>query len=216
MILVALTGGIGSGKSSVSERLAAKGATVVDADAITRDLQQPGTEVVAAMAEAFGADVLLPDGNLDRPAVAARVFGDPEALKRLNRIVHPAVNDEMRRQSIEAGERGELVIQDIPLLAESPAKRPQYSGVVVVDVDPELAVERLVRHRGMSEEDARARMARQADRQLRLGLAGFVVDNSGTVADLDTTVAEAWAWITSCPDVPLPTKDRDRTLLPPG
>jgi dephospho-CoA kinase len=164
VILVALTGGIGSGKSSVSSRLAAKGATIVDADAITREVQQPGSEVVAAMAEAFGADILLPDGNLDRAAVAGKVFGDPAALKTLNRIVHPAVNAEMRRQTVEAGERGELVVQDIPLLAESTSNRPQYSGIVVVDVEPDLAVARLMEHRGFTEADARARMTRQASR----------------------------------------------------
>lgn len=215
MILVALTGGIGSGKSSVSSRLAAKGATIVDADAVTRQVQQPGSEVVAAMAEAFGAEILLPDGNLDRPAVAAKVFGDRAALKTLNAIVHPAVNAEMRRQTVAAAEAGALVVQDIPLLAESTAKRPEYSGVVVVDVDPELAVRRLVEHRGFTEADARARMSRQATREARRALAGFVVDNSGTVEDLDSAIDAAWTWICSRPQVPIPTAKGERPLVPP-
>ncbi len=137
MILVGLTGGIGSGKSTVSARLAAEGAVIIDADQITRDVQQPGSPVLAALAERFGAEVLTDDGSLDRARLAGIVFGDPDALKDLNRIVHPAVGAEMNRRIIAERESDRVVVLDIPLLTENP--REGLAGTVVVDVPTEVA-----------------------------------------------------------------------------
>jgi dephospho-CoA kinase len=188
---IGLTGGIGSGKSTVSALLAAKGAVVIDADAVTRELQQPGTEVFQAMVERFGAGIVAADGTLDRPAVAAIVFNDPQALQDLNAIVHPAVGAETTRRILEQAETDHLVVLDIPLLVEAAGKR-EVAGILVVDVDPEVALQRLVQHRGMSEEDARARMSRQATREERLARADLVIDNSGTPEDLARLVDELW------------------------
>ena len=144
-----------------------------------------------------GAFIVAPDGTLDRAAVAAIVFADREQLDALNGIVHPAVADEMTRRREALAATDETVLLDIPLLVES-----QYSGlagIIVVDVDPELAVERLVRHRGFSEEDARARISRQASREDRLAVADFVVDNSGDLAALEVQIDKCWAWIQSLP-----------------
>ena len=178
MIVVGLTGGIGSGKSTVSALLAAKGAVILDADAITRELQQPGTPVFDAIVERFGPGVVASDGTLDRPALAAIVFNDPDARKELEAIVHPAVGVRMMERLQEVAGTDAVVVYDVPLLVES--GRRGYAGVIVVDVDPEIAVERLVTQRGMSEADARARIANQASREDRLAVADQVVDNSGT------------------------------------
>ena len=190
MLLIGLTGGIGSGKSTVSLLLAERGAVVIDADAITRDVQQPGGPVLAAMVERFGPGILDAAGTLDRQAVADIVFHDPEALADLSAIVHPAVGAEIGRQLAEAAETDDVVVLDVPLLVES--GRDDMAALVVVDVDPEIAVRRLVEHRGMREDDARARMARQVTREERLARADLVIDNSGTLADLEQAVAAAW------------------------
>lgn len=191
MHAIGLTGGIGSGKSTVSALLAAKGAVIIDADAITREVQQPGTEVFRAMVERFGPGIVAADGALDRQAVADIVFNDPEALADLQGIVHPAVGAETTRRLLEQADTDHLVVLDIPLLVESAGKRP-VAGIVVVDVDPEVAVERLVRFRGMEEDDVRARMARQASREERLARADLVIDNSGTVEELAARVDALW------------------------
>jgi dephospho-CoA kinase len=196
VLLVGLTGGIGSGKSTVSALLAERGAVVVDADAITRELQQPGTPVFAAMVERFGPGVVAADGTLDRQAVADVVFTDPEALAALNAIVHPAVGAEILARMEHLGTTDEVVVLDVPLLVESSKAYP-LAGLVVVDVDPEVAVRRLVEHRGMVEADVRARMTRQASREDRLARADRVVDNSGTLDDLRAQVDDLWAWIGS-------------------
>ncbi|QYG93317.1 dephospho-CoA kinase [Iamia sp. SCSIO 61187] len=193
MILVGLTGGIGSGKSTVSALLAERGAVVVDADAIVRDVQAPGTPVLAAIVDRFGATVLAPDGSLDRQALADLVFSDDEALRDLNAIVHPAVGAEIARRLEAAAGTDAVVILDVPLLVES--GRDDMAALVVVDVDPEVAVERVVAQRGMREDDVRARMARQASREDRLARATIVIDNSGTRADLEARVAAAWEQI---------------------
>jgi dephospho-CoA kinase len=196
MLVVGLTGGIGSGKSTLSALLAAKGAEVVDADAITRELQEPGRPVFEAMVERFGADIVGPDGALDRAAVAAIVFSDENALADLNRIVHPAVGGEIARRMEELGGTDAVVVLDVPLLVESANAYP-VAGTIVVDVDPEVAVQRLVDRRGMTTADVRARMARQATRADRLAKADLVVDNSGSPADLGNEADRAWQWILS-------------------
>ena len=193
MLLVGLTGGIGSGKSSVSSRLAARGAVVIDADAIVREVQAPGTPVLAAMIERFGPQILQADGTLDRQAVADIVFTDSAALADLNAIVHPAVSAEIARRLEAEAATDHVVILDVPLLVES--GRSDLAGMIVVDLDPDVAVERLVAHRGFSPEDARARIARQASREERLAKADVVIDNSGGLDDLDGEVDRAWTWI---------------------
>jgi dephospho-CoA kinase len=193
VLLVGLTGGIGSGKSTVSALLAARGAVVVDADAITRSLQQPGQPVFDAMVERFGPGIVGADGQLDRPAVAAIVFSDAAAKAALEAIVHPAVGVEMLRQLQEHGGTDAVVIYDVPLLVES--GKTGYGAVIVVDVDPEIAVQRLVEHRGFVEADARARIANQVARADRLAVADRVVDNSGALADLEPQIDELWSWL---------------------
>ncbi|MET0903348.1 MAG: dephospho-CoA kinase [Acidimicrobiales bacterium] len=190
MLLIGLTGGIGAGKSTVSDLLAEKGAVIIDADAITRELQQPGTPVFDAMVERFGPAIVAGDGSLDRQAVADLVFDDPDALKDLNGIVHPAVGVEIvRRLEAEVG-ADHVVVLDVPLLVES--GRDDMAALVVVDVDPEVAVARLIDQRGMRETDARARMARQASRDERLAKADLVIDNGGTPDDLAARVDDVW------------------------
>lgn len=193
MKLVALTGGIGSGKSTVSDLLAAKGAVIIDADAITRELQQPGTPVFDAIVERFGPEVVAPDGTLDRPALAAVAFADVDSRKDLEGIVHPAVGAEMVRRLQELTDTDRVVVYDVPLLVES--GRKGFGAVIVVDVDPDIAVERVVRDRGMDEVDARARIANQASREQRLAVADVVIDNSGSLEDLARRVDEVWEWI---------------------
>jgi dephospho-CoA kinase len=192
VLLLGLTGGIGSGKSTVSAGLARRGALVIDADAITRELQQPGGPVFEAMVERFGPGIVAVDGTLDRQAVADIVFHDAAALADLNAIVHPEVGAEMGRR-LAAATDGDVVILDVPLLVES--GRDDLVATIVVDADPELAVQRLVEHRGFTPEDARARMAHQASRAERLAHADHVVPNDGTLADLDAAVERCWTWI---------------------
>jgi dephospho-CoA kinase len=197
VLLIGLTGGIGSGKSTVSSLLAANGAVILDADAITRSLQVPGTAVFDAMVERFGPGIVAEDGSLDRAAVAAIVFADEQAKRDLEGIVHPAVGAEMLTRLQALADVDTVVIYDVPLLVES--GRKGYAAVIVVDIDPELAVARLVEHRGMAEADARARIANQAAREERLAVADLVIDNSGTRAQLQQQVDEAWAWIRTLP-----------------
>ena len=196
MILVGLTGGIGSGKSTVSQLLADRGAIIIDGDAIARALQRSGTAVFAAMVERFG-DVVAADGELDRAKIASIVFADAVALADLNKIVHPAIGVEMMRRIGELRDTDAIAILDFPLLAESPRKG--LSGVIVVDVDPEIAIDRVVRDRGMKASDVRARIDKQASRKDRLAIADRVLDNSGTKEDLIRQVDEAWEWILALP-----------------
>jgi dephospho-CoA kinase len=193
MLEIGLTGGIGSGKSTVAALLVERGALLLDADAIVRELQEPGTPVFVAMVERWGDDIVAADGGLNRQAVADRAFGDVDELVALNAIVHPAVADEMTRRRKALAGTDATVILDIPLLVES--GHEGLGGVIVVDVDPDVAVGRLVTHRGFTEDDARGRIARQASREDRLARADVVIDNSGTVADLFAEVGLAWAWI---------------------
>ena len=200
MILVGLTGGIGSGKSTVSGLLQARGAVIIDADAIVREVQQPGSPVLAELAQKFGSDVLTEDGSLDRQAVANIVFTDPDALKSLNAIVHPAVGREMNQRMIAQRASNNVVVLDIPLLTENP--REGLQGRIVVDIPVELQVQRLTSFRGFDEADARARISRQATRQERLDKADFVVDNSGGLEDLIPQIDLLWAWLVSLPQLP--------------
>ena len=168
---------------------------MIDADAIVREVQAPGTPVLAAMVERFGPSILAADGTLDRQAVADVVFTDDAALADLNAIVHPAVGAEIARRLEAEAATDHVVILDVPLLVES--GRSDLAAMIVVDVDPAVAVDRLVEHRGFRADDAWARIARQVSREDRLAKADLVVDNSGTLADLEAEVDRAWAWIGS-------------------
>ena len=202
MILVGLTGGIGSGKSTVSALLAARGAVVIDADAITRQLQEPGQPVLTAIVERFGTRVLDSEGRLDRPALAAIVFNDPQALKELNEIVHPAVGVETARRIAAEQGTDHVVVLDVPLLVET--GRGGLAAIIVVDVPTDIAIQRLVEQRGMAEADARARVAVQASREDRLAKADIIVDNSDGRDALDARVGQVWDFIRSLPQQSAP------------
>lgn len=203
MVEVALTGGIGAGKSTVSAALAERGAVLVDADEISREVQRPGTAVFEAMVQRWGDGVVAADGTLDRAAVAAVAFGDEAELAALNAIVHPAIGAEMADRRRAASASGaEVVVLDVPLLVRPngslvPEIADDVAGVVVVDADEETAIGRLVEQRALSEADARARMARQASREARLAAADFVIDNSGTHPQLEAQIEACWTWIAS-------------------
>ena len=197
MKLIGLTGAIGSGKSSVSALFARKGAIIIDGDGIAKQLQQKGSATLQKMVDEFG-DILLDTGELDRAKVAQLVFGDADLLKRLNAIMHPAISAEILRQ-IEANTATDnVVVLDMPLLVENP--REGMSGLIVVDVDPEVAISRLVQFRNMNEDDARRRMASQASREDRLKVADRVIDNSGNPDALDAQVDEVWDWFATLPN----------------
>jgi len=189
VLRIGLTGGIGSGKSTVSRLLGEHGAVIVDADAIAREVVAPGTQGLAAIVEAFGAAVLAADGSLDRPRLAAVVFADPEARGTLDGIVHPLVR--ARARELEAAAPpGAVVVHDVPLLAET-GQGSAYDVVVVVEADPDMRVARLV-ERGLTAEDARARIAVQATDEERRAIADVVLDNSGTPEELAQQVERFW------------------------
>ena len=202
MLLVGLTGGIGTGKSTVSVLLEERGAVIVDADQIARDLQAPGAPLLDRMAERFGAHVINPDGSLDRAAVAAIVFGDSDetkqALADLNGIVHPVMQDEIKRQIEQQADTDRMVVLDFPLLGENP--RDDIAATVVVDVPVDVAVERLVEFRGMDEVDARNRITSQISRDERLATATHVIDNSGDLEALRHQVDGLWAQLVELRD----------------
>ena len=206
MLRVGLTGGIGSGKSEVSRRLAEHGAVLIDADVAARQVVVPGSPGLARIAEAFGQEVLLPDGSLNRERLGEIVFADPAQRTRLNEIVHPLVREwmaEAERAAVRAARPpGPVVVHDVPLLAESRGKEG-FDVVIVVDVPPEVQAERLIRLRGMAPEQARARMAAQASREQRLAVADIVIDNSGSLDDMDRRVADVWADLSSRAAAPL-------------
>jgi len=198
MLRVGLTGGIGSGKSAVAERLAALGAVVLDGDKAARAVVEPGTPGLALIAEAFGPGVLRADGSLDRGKLAGIVFADEAAREKLNAITHPLIHAHIQAAedaAVKAAGPGTIVVHDIPLLAEG-QRSADFEVVIVVDVPPEVQVSRLA-GRGLAEDQARARMAAQATREERLAIADIVIDNSGTPADLDRRVAEVWATLVS-------------------
>jgi dephospho-CoA kinase len=191
MLRVGLTGGIGAGKSEVSKSLAAQGAVVIDADLIAREVVAPDTDGLAAVIAAFGPDVLGPDGTLDRVRLGDIVFADQQKLATLNSIVHPRVGARMGELEDGAGP-GSVVVHDVPLIAEN-GLASSYDLVVVVDVPPRTQLDRLIRLRGMSREQAQARIAAQASREQRLAIADIVVDNSGSLAELDRQAGELWS-----------------------
>ncbi|MEU2889762.1 dephospho-CoA kinase [Streptomyces albidoflavus] len=191
MLIVGLTGGIGAGKSEVSRLLVEHGAHLVDADRIAREVVEPGTPGLAAVVEAFGESVLAADGSLDRPRLGEIVFADPERRAVLNGIVHPLVGARSAELQSQAPQDG-VVVHDVPLLTEN-GLAELYDLVIVVDVEPATQVERLMRSRGMSEEEAGARMAAQAGREERLAVADIVIDNEVSLDALRGRVAEVWA-----------------------
>ncbi|TLP55173.1 dephospho-CoA kinase [Microbispora triticiradicis] len=195
MLKVGLTGGIGSGKSEVSRRLAARGAVVVDADKIAREVVEPGTPGLAQIVAVFGEEVLRPDGTLDRERLGSIVFADTEKLRLLNGIVHPKVGERSEQLQREAPDDA-VVVYDVPLLAENNLA-PLYDVVIVVDTPDDLRLERLLRSRGMQEADARARIAAQASREDRLRIADIVIGNSGSLDELDAQVDKVWKDLTA-------------------
>ncbi|MFD5515097.1 dephospho-CoA kinase [Streptomyces sp. NPDC127066] len=191
MLKVGLTGGIGAGKSEVSRLLVAHGAVLIDADRIAREVVAPGTPGLAAVVDAFGEEVLAADGGLDRPKLGSIVFADPQKLAVLNSVVHPLVGARSRALE-DAAPEDAVVVHDVPLLAEN-GLAALYDLVIVVDARPETQLDRLVRLRGMTEEDARARMAAQASRDKRLAIADIVIDNDVPLETLELRVRDVWA-----------------------
>lgn len=193
MLAVGLTGGIGSGKSTVADMLVSRGAALIDADRIARQVVEPGGPAYAPLVERFGASILASDGTVDRPALAAVAFADKKSLADLNAITHPAIGVVMaeRRAELEGTDR--VVVLDVPLLAPAHREVLSLDLVLVVDCDPAVALERLVSQRGLAEEDARARMAAQVSRDERLRGADLVVDNSGDRNQLSAQVDRVWA-----------------------
>ena len=190
-VRVGLTGGIASGKSTVSAILADLGAVVIDADALAREVVALGTPGLEAVVDAFGPGLLTPEGDLDRPAMGALVFADPEARRRLEAIIHPLVHQRSAELEAEAPADA-VVVHDIPLLAEV-GRAGSFDAVVVVDAPIEVQVSRMVDDRGWSREEAEARIAAQASREERLAIATYVVDNTGTLAELRRRVEQVYA-----------------------
>ncbi|MFI0236781.1 dephospho-CoA kinase [Streptomyces sp. NPDC016845] len=191
MVKVGLTGGIGAGKSEVSRLLVERGAVLVDADKIAREVVEPGTPGLAAVVEAFGEEVLAADGTLDRPRLGSIVFADADKLAVLNKIVHPLVGARSAELEAAAGPDA-VVVHDVPLLTEN-GLAPLYDVVIVVDTSPGTQLDRLTRLRGMTEEDARARMAAQATREKRREIADVVIDNDVPLERLVEQVDAVWA-----------------------
>jgi dephospho-CoA kinase len=195
MLLVGLTGGIGSGKSTVAAMLEARGAAVIDADGISRQILEPGGLAFQPVVERFGAQVVAADGRIDRAALAAVAFGDPAALADLNGLTHPAIGQVMAERMTELAATSPVVVLDIPLLNIATKDRFQFGAVIVVDTPEDVAVERLVGQRAFTEADARARVAAQISREERRALADLVIDNAGDRAALEADVDRAWAWL---------------------
>ncbi|HET6817136.1 MAG TPA: dephospho-CoA kinase [Mycobacteriales bacterium] len=194
MLTVGLTGGIGSGKSEVSRRLRELGAVIIDADAVAREVVEPGTPGLAAVAEKFGDGVLRADGTLDREGLGRIVFNDPAKLSALNAIVHPLVGERIGQMmaEVEHDSADAVVVYDVPLLVENNLQ-DGYDVVLVVAASAETQLRRLVEQRGMSREDAQARIAAQAPLSAKLAVADIVIDNDGELASLDARVREVWA-----------------------
>ncbi len=200
MIVVGLTGGIGSGKSTVAQLLGRRGAVIIDADAIVHELQQPGAPLLEQLAQRFGDQIITAGGALDRAKLAALAFADDDAVKDLNEIVHPAVRREIARRVAANAGTDNVVVLDIPLITD----RDTYAmaALVVVDVPTEVAVQRVVAERAISEEQVRVRMAAQLPREQRLAMADRVIDNSGDRESLERQVDDVWAWMHTLPPQP--------------
>jgi len=190
MLRIGLTGGMGAGKSTVARILAERGAVIVDSDVIAREVVAPGTEGLAALAEAFGPDILAADGSLDRPALAAKAFADDQSRAKLNSITHPLVG-KRTAELIGAAPADAIVVQDIPLLVEN-GLAPLMNLVLIVDVPAETRIRRLVEFRGVPENDARARIAAQATDEQRRAVADVLLDNSGPEGAIEPVVHELW------------------------
>ena len=195
MLEIGLTGGIGSGKSTAAAAFVKYGAALIDADQIVRDLQQPGEKVFEEMLSKWGSDILTSDGQLDRQLVANIVFSNPEELTVLNKIVHPAVREEMTIRRGVHLDTDNTVILEIPLLVESGYRN--FDAIVVVDVDTEIAVERLVKHRSFEEEDARKRIEKQVSRDSRTEIADYVIKNNSSIEAFEEEINKCWEWIES-------------------
>jgi dephospho-CoA kinase len=193
--LLGLTGGIGSGKSTVSALLAARGAEIVDADLVAREVVAPDGVAYQPLVDRFGPAVLRPDRTLDRPALAGLVFADAEARRDLDAITHPAIVGVMAERIADHAGTDHVVVLDIPLLIEK--GQAGVEAIIVVDCPEELAIDRLVTHRGFDPADARRRIAAQISYESRLALADIVVDNSGSATDLEREVERLWQWIES-------------------
>jgi dephospho-CoA kinase len=193
MLRIGLTGGIGSGKSTAAARFAELGALVIDADAIAREVVEPGTPGLSAVVSRFGSEILLPDGSLDRPALARLVFADAEALAALNAIVHPLVAERRAELMATAGPDA-VVVSDVPLLVEN-GMAGDFDAVVVVEAPLDQRLARLAA-RGLAAEEARARMARQASDEQRRAVATVLLDNSGSQPELARQVDAAWQRLT--------------------
>lgn len=191
MPLIALTGGIASGKSTIARRLADHGAVIVDADGVVRDLQEPGQTVFDEIVRAFGSDVVAGDGSLDRAALGAVVFADAAKRAQLEAIVHPAVKSESQRRFRAAGPEA-VVVYDVPLLAEARGTG-EWDAVVVAHAPAEMRIQRMIDERDMTREDATARVASQASDDERLAVADVVIDTSGTMADTLRQADELWS-----------------------
>ena len=209
MVEIAITGGIGSGKTTVAKLIVSRGAVLVDADEIVKDLQRPGGKVFNSIVEIYGNEILLGDGELDRQKIAEIVFNDEGELSKLNDIVHPAVGEEMGIRRKQAIKGGSVVLVDIPLMItpEGELGREEYKlfdGIIVVDCKIETAVLRLVQQRGFDEKDARARIAKQATPNQRREFADFLIDNNGPEESLSKQIEKCWEWVHS-----LSAKKRD-------
>jgi dephospho-CoA kinase len=200
VLTVGLTGGIGSGKSAVADLLVARGAVLIDADQIARDVVVPGGAAHDPLVARFGPGILAPDGTVDRPALAALVFPDPAALADLNAITHPAIGAAMGALRAAQAGTDRIVVQAIPLLKPAHRVSAGLDVVVVVDCPVEVAVARLVGQRGMDEQDARARIAAQITREERVVLADYVLDNGSTLEHLAREVERLWAWLEATRD----------------
>jgi dephospho-CoA kinase len=199
VLVVGLTGGIGAGKSTVGAMLAARGAVVIDADHVAREVLGPGRPAHAAVVDEFGTGVLAPDGSIDRAALASVVFADAGARRRLEAITHPAVRAGMAQRLAALDGGHDVVVLEVPLLAETGRDRYPLAAVVVVEAPPDTAVARLVSGRGMGEADARARVAAQASPEERRAIADRVIDNSGSREELEAAVDGLWRWLASLP-----------------
>jgi len=204
VLTVGLTGNIGAGKSTVAELLVARGAHLVDADKVARAVVEPGAPAYLALVERFGTDILDGDGRIDRPKLAEVAFQTPESVADLNAIVHPAIGVAMIEGKDAHRGTADIVVMDIPLLKEFHKELLALDAVIVVDVSPEVRMERLTTHRGMAEQDVRARMAAQPTPQERLEGADYVVDNSGDAAHLASEVDRVWAELGRLPHPNVP------------